>query len=998
MRLHSLQVTAFGPFTETVHVDFDQLSEAGLFLLSGATGAGKTSILDAVCFALYGEVPGDRNAAKRLRSDQASPGVAPRVVLEATMGARRFRLTRSPAWARPKKRGRGVTTQQASVVAQERINADWRTLTTRLDEAGHLIVGLLGMNLTQFCQVAMLPQGRFQAFLRARSDDRHQLLQQLFRSQRFADIEAWLAERRRSLRRIAADEHDRVHELTHRLSEVAGREAPEFGEEGGGQINLIRGWATDLLARADTDCHSAATAARESRARLAQATHDHTVILTRSRLQAAYAAAVAERDQLAAGVTAYHDQVAILELDMRARSLAPLVAVAQHSADQSVEAADRLASSVAALGLEMPAEPTFATLPDFAAQQQQHREELTAVRSLAPTADELSRLVGLRDQWTTEVVHLDNALNTVTHRHEHAGRTLARLSRERQEIRDADTRQVRVQQDFENNARLVNAHQDLQSLTRQLAQVAHDLAACRTRTLALKEEWLAIREARLDGMAAEMARELAVGCCCPVCGSADHPHPAQASGYAPDADAEKLARAALDDGEAVLHAFGDRHRELSVRMTLLTEIVGQSTPAGCLGRDSELRSELEGLASICARAEVTDARLDETESALQEHQLERDRLVARRTEVRAGLAQLRPTMRHLQTEIDRVLQRSGATSIDEADAELSAGLARLAQAASAQQAWQSAAALAEQHGQALATAATKAGFATPTQARSALLTARRRAVVESDVAGYDRRHRAAQEILDSAEHRAAVNVEPADPTGSEVALVQAQRQMSEAESRASQADERRDRLRTLCDELATVLTTWAPLLAELTLTARVAALADGSAPDNALQMRLSGYVLAYRLGQVVSAANERLLVMSDQRYRLEHTERRGAGERRGGLSLRVRDDWSGESRDPATLSGGETFVVSLALALGLADVISHEVGGAELDTLFVDEGFGALDADTLDDVMDTLDSLRDGGRVVGVVSHVAEMRHRIPTRLEIAKRRTGSTVALHHGS
>jgi len=133
--------------------------------------------------------------------------------------------------------------------------------------------------------------------------------------------------------------------------------------------------------------------------------------------------------------------------------------------------------------------------------------------------------------------------------------------------------------------------------------------------------------------------------------------------------------------------------------------------------------------------------------------------------------------------------------------------------------------------------------------------------------------------------------------------------------------------------------------------------------------------------------------MTDHRYRLEHSDDRGAGESRGGLSLRVRDDWSGETRDPVTLSGGETFVVSLALALGLADVIAHEAGGSELDTLFVDEGFGTLDADTLDDVMDTLDSLRDGGRVVGVVSHVAELRDRIPTQLHVRKHRSGSTVA-----
>lgn len=174
----------------------------------------------------------------------------------------------------------------------------------------------------------------------------------------------------------------------------------------------------------------------------------------------------------------------------------------------------------------------------------------------------------------------------------------------------------------------------------------------------------------------------------------------------------------------------------------------------------------------------------------------------------------------------------------------------------------------------------------------------------------------------------------------------------------------------------------------------LSAFVEGKSADNRLQMRLSAYVLAYRLSQVVAAANTRLSGMSDQRYSLEHTGQRGAGETRGGLSLLVRDDWSGESRDPATLSGGETFVVSLALALGLADVVTQEAGGADLDTLFVDEGFGTLDADTLDDVMDTLDSLRDGGRVVGVVSHVAEMRDRIPTQLAVRKDRRGSTLAV----
>ena len=196
MRIHHLRAEAFGPFATEVSVDLDALSDAGLFLLTGATGAGKTSVLDAICFALYGAVPGDRQAAKRLRSDHAAEGVAPSVSMEFTVQGRRFLIDRSPAWQRPKKRGAGRTTEQASVLVRERIDGEWRALSTRLDEAGHLVTGLLGMNLTQFCQVQLLPQGRFQAFLRADSDERHRLLQQLFRTGRFEDVEAWLRERR----------------------------------------------------------------------------------------------------------------------------------------------------------------------------------------------------------------------------------------------------------------------------------------------------------------------------------------------------------------------------------------------------------------------------------------------------------------------------------------------------------------------------------------------------------------------------------------------------------------------------------------------------------------------------------------------------------------------------------------------------------------------------------------------------------------------------------
>ena len=256
MRLHDLSITAFGPFVDTVHVDLDELAAGGLFLLTGDTGSGKTSVLDAVCFALYGEVPGDRHTARHLRSDQADAQTSPVVVLRFSVGGRMFRFTRSPAWERPKRRGTGTTRVQAHVVVEEHRPDGWVALTNRLDEAGHLVTGLLGMTCTQFTQVAMLPQGRFQAFLRATSAERHAVLQRLFRTHRFEEVERWLVERRLDLGRRCREHHDVVAGVLNRLQEAAAVGAPTEWDahdlDPAAADGSIERWATERLTAAST--------------------------------------------------------------------------------------------------------------------------------------------------------------------------------------------------------------------------------------------------------------------------------------------------------------------------------------------------------------------------------------------------------------------------------------------------------------------------------------------------------------------------------------------------------------------------------------------------------------------------------------------------------------------------------------------------------------------------------------------------------------------------
>lgn len=879
MRLHHLEITAFGPFAETVSVDFDELSAAGLFLLSGPTGSGKTSVLDAVCFALYGDVPGDRSSAKRLRADQAAPGVRPQVTLEATLSGRRFRIVRSPAWERPKRRGTGVTTEQASVSIAERVDGAWVTHSTRLDETGHLVTRLVGMNTAQFTQVALLPQGRFQAFLRARSEERHHLLQQLFRTGRFEDVERWLRDRRLALGRQADDVRRRADELISRVSETTGEPAPD---------DDAAAWARRLLDEAATGCAEAAEAAAvAAETELAARTASEAGrILTERRRR--LDAATAEHARLLDAADEHDTARARLDAARRAAGVVPLHAVASRA--ERVRSAAR---SVVA-GLEVT-----------------DREALAAV--VAEAVDGAARVRALRPR-------------------------AARLQEVTAETARLEQRRVELAAELQA-ARAV-ARELVETLTAQVAEARVALAEATSEAQRLRGHALDVREARLDGMAAEIAGALAVGASCPVCGSCDHPHKAATRAGAPDDAAEKAALRAADDAAATEHLRDVEVRDLTARLDAAVDRVDE-VPAALAAEESALATGLDRLAAEAAALADELSDYDESLEAAYSRQEQAGR---------AALAAL--------------------DSLDAAET-----------------------ALEDAQGSLAATVET-AGFASAEEAVAASLDQRAYDRLAARVVEHDRRLAAVAAVL--AEPGAEEVTSAALPDLGE--LERDHRTMLDAlgTARAREAawTTRARRLGSLVSELDAALAAWQPLREEVELTTGLCSFVEGKGCDNRLQMRLSAYVLAYRLSQVVAAANTRLGRMSDQRYSLEHTGRRGAGETRGGLSLLVRDDWSGESRDPATLSGGETFVVSLALALGLADVVTQEAGGADLDTLFVDEGFGSLDADTLDDVMDTLDSLRDGGRVVGVVSHVAEMRDRIPTRLVVAKSRRGSTLAI----
>lgn len=1002
MRLHRLGVQAFGPFAERQEIDFDRLHEAGLFLLAGPTGAGKSSLLDAICFALYGQVPGVRDT-RTLRSQHAPAGLAPLVELEVTLRGRRLRVRRTAEWERPKRRGEGTTLERSSVVLAEDRGGTETVVSTRAQEVGHEIGLLLGMTAAQFLQVAMLPQGEFQHFLHATSEERQTVLTRLFGTERFRAIEEWIADHSRDLSARAAQARDEAARRLHSLADRAGTEAPEESPDPAGTALAWRAWADDAVAA----CAGAAVAARatldQAEAHLQHAREEVAAAAAWeawwSRREGALARLAAD-DPDGPAVRAARARLAAHE---RARALVPLLD--DHAATRA--AASEAAAALAAVWPDAEPSVDEATLQRARREVDRARLRAHTLAEAGPTAEALGRA--------------ERALADATAREESSAGTLERA---RATARELDEGLARARDELaavatlaDEHDRAATAHREAEVAARAAARLAglverrhaaaRDLQEAQEADLRALAEVREIVAARLDGMSGELAAHLEPDMPCPVCGGTTHPSPAAPPAH-DDSGADLATRqesaqlrrertAARVEEATRAHArvVEEHHRtEVAAGGRDTDEAAAALTEARtALTATTQARERLPALqaraATLTQEAERAAASLD---TALETHAEATERVRDARAEVGVLREQLGAVVSPGLLEpgdLAAVL----ATSHGEAEAELARWEARLAAAQEAR-----AADRAHHHVQLLLEGPlAEAGFGTVEQARGALLPD-----AERD------REQATCEAADAARAEIAAVLAEAPPAdhgdpGSGVAArarhaaalsgEQEAEQVRRAADRAvSETSARHTGVVELRARLHTALAAWEPVAGQHAEAESLARLVRGTGPDNHLQMRLSAYVLATRLDQVVDAANARLVRMRDQRYLMRRTDRVGSRRTRSGLDLEILDQWTGETRAPSTLSGGETFVLSLTLALGLADVVAHEAGGVELETLFVDEGFGMLDPDTLDDVLDRLDELRAGGRAVGVVSHVTEMQARIPTQIRVVKTRAGSHV------
>ncbi|WP_200300847.1 AAA family ATPase [Streptomyces adelaidensis] len=992
MRLHRLDITAFGPFGGAQTVDFDDLSAAGLFLLHGPTGAGKTSVLDAVCYALYGSVPGARQSGQgmSLRSDHAAAAERTEVRVELTVAGRRLEITRQPPWERPKKRGEGTTLDKAQSWLREydAVAGAWKDLSRSHQEIGEEITQVLGMSREQFCQVVLLPQGDFARFLRADAEARGRLLGRLFDTHRFAAVEKRLADRRRATEARVREGDTELLADAHRMQQAAG-DAPELPELAPGDPGLaeaVLGWAAVARSTARerlTITHCARAAAESARATAERVLDDVREV---ARLQRRFAEARERAGRLAERAEGHREDRARMERARKAEAVAPALELRDEAETEHRRAS---ADETRARG-ELPRTYADAGAAGLATAARKAAEELGGLESARRAAQRLTELVTERTELDGEERADEDVLQDAEGWLAAWETTRAELRTRIESAQEAATRaeQLAVQRE--------PAEQRLRA-ARQRDQLGRDTDEAQARVLRLAERavearshWLDLKEQRLSGIAAELAAGLADGAPCAVCGSTEHPEPARKVAGHVDRETEERALAAFQRADEE-RAEAERRLGLVQRALAAASAEAGDTPT------ERLASLAEELEERYARARRGASGLHPAQEALLHAERERDRRTAAQREA-AVRAASRNTRRDALERERAALEgelaqaRGDADSVAARAAQLERRTGLLTEAAEAVRTADGTAQRLKDADARLADAAFRAGFDTPQAAAAALLDAAAHRDLQHHLDAWQSEEAAVRTVLAETDTAAAAQLPPADLATAERAASAAAARLQDTVSAWDAAERRRAELDRLSARATASVRRLAPLREEYDRVARMAGLAAGTAADNERRMRLEAYVLAARLEQVAAAATVRLQRMSSGRYTLVHSDDRVGRGARSGLGLHVVDAWTGRERDTATLSGGETFFASLALALGLADVVTDEAGGVRLDTLFIDEGFGSLDDQTLDEVLDVLDSLRERDRSVGIVSHVADLRRRIHAQLEIVKERTGSVV------
>lgn len=1004
-----LEMNAFGPYAGRQVIDFRRLEEHKLFLIYGPTGAGKTTVLDAMCYALYGETSGNRRSGAHMRSEYASPKEETYVVFAFAIGPARYCVERKPEQQIAKKRGTGLKKAAAAAALYAVDENDQKTVVIATKKVGEEVERLLGFKAEQFRQVVLLPQGDFRRLLLASSADRQQIMQTLFHTQRYARLQELAKEKYDGILAQYDSRKERIAQLLQSLG-AGDATALTAMEQAADEEWRLRQRELDA-AIADRDAY-------QKTAQDAQVLYSHWQNLKESRRM---------REQLRQKEGAMAEKQAYIDVLRRAQLLAEPCRQLDDIQSQGVAAGKKAGEAA------VQAERAMQRL-------QAVRKEAEALQAQGEAHDsDAAQLVLLQNmaEKAEQYGELCRRAQELADQRRKADETLAALQQERIALQariDAGRAEVAGQPELaaaweqaKGQAASWEERLNRESAIEALAEeIARRDKECRTAEDVCSQAAAGAAQARLDyegvqalflqGQAALLAKELKTGEPCPVCGATDHPMPAPLPAHMPrkeDVEARKRQAQQRDEerrqAELALQRMQAEFQSLKrQRDDLRVQYSFEYTSAQWRARLDEQKQKVLRLGEEVAQAERTRAAVTQWETK-QKEELQNEEQARQQAEA-ARLAAAQSQSAKEQAEADVPAEYRNAAVLTQHIAELRRRIkAYEEQAERSRKAvvdaekdaarWSEQIRLLQEQVTALRRQYKEYAAALKERVRQAGIESLQRCrELQPFVGSIDVEQQAVDEYNRDVQQTQGRILQEEKAVGSqpEPDMTVYKAQLDEKNKRCQQISEACAAAAIRCQELCRgreQIAAWQGEQAELSAQYEAVGSIYELISGQHTGVNFERYVLGALLDEVLTAANARLDLMSRRRYELQRSRSWDDKRvRRVGLDIEVFDNYTGYARPANTLSGGETFLASLALALGLADVVQAYSGGIHLDTIFIDEGFGTLDGETLDFALKALMDLKQGGRLVGIISHVPELRERIDARLAVHKTDRGSTA------
>ena len=917
MRPITLTMSAFGPYAAKTVIELDKLGTNGLYLITGDTGAGKTTIFDAITYALYGEASGNTRDVNMFRSKYAEPSTPTEVELTFEYAQKIYTVRRNPEYDRPKARGEGYTTEKANA---ELHYPDGRVVT-KLKEVNKAIVDIMGIDRSQFTQIAMIAQGDFLKLLLASTEDRKKIFQKIFRTQCY-------------------------YQLQERLKAETSKLAVEYNQTGDSIRQYINGIA----------CHPDDVLMLEvDKAKKGELKNTEAVQLV---------------EKLIKQDTAEQQKVLgqIGELDKQKEAIAAQLAVAENrktTEEKQEKAKENLALETQRLKrLETEKNEAAAHQPEV----QKAVEAIAKLEAQLPEYAEMQKKQTERTGLQKNLKEVAQKIKTEEETAEKLARSIAEFKAEQASLQNAGAAQAAQKAEKD---RLAEQQKDLdalkkeyaayQKLEAQLKKAQADYAQKSEDSGQKRAEYEHKNKLYLDAQAGILAETLTEGVPCPVCGSLEHPHPAQKPENAPTKQELENCKAKAEEAEKATQEASSKASTCIGQVDTGRKTL-QARGQKWLGTDAV--EEMERL--CCEKQQQTAAALQKAEQQLKE--------IAKQLGRKAALDQLIPQK---EEELEQCKNRRGSYETQQAGdgAKLQAAEKRLKE-------------LAE-----------KLSYPSEAEANQALQQLRgqkqawEKAIQETKNAHDEcaKNLAALKGTLDSYQ-KTLQGMEKVDVQAVLAAQAEADQQKAAWQAQKGEISDRLAVNRPILENLQPKISKMEETEKRLQCVQALSDTANGRLSGKE-KIMLETYIQMTFFDRIIRRANVRLMVMSGGQYELKRRVNAENNRSQAGLELDVIDHYNGSERSVKTLSGGESFKASLALALGLSDEIQSSAGGIRLDTMFVDEGFGSLDEESLEQAVNALVGLTQGNRLVGIISHVSELKNRIDKQIVVTKEKSGGSKA-----